>query len=158
MLGGHWCDIVLKGHAPTEDKIDDMKASFYEELERVSDKFPKCRMKIMLRDFNADVHIEDIFKPTIGNENLHKISNNNGIRFINSAISKNLTVKSTVFPHRNIHKFTWRCTEGKTYSQINHILADRRGHSSVLDVRSFRAADCDTDHYLVVAKLRRDWQ
>jgi hypothetical protein len=33
-------------------------------------------------------------------------------------------------------------------------LIDRRRHSSILDVRSFRAADCDTDHYLVVAKVR----
>ena len=33
-------------------------------------------------------------------------------------------------------------------------MIDGRWHSSVLDVRSFRRADCDTDHYLVVAKVR----
>jgi hypothetical protein len=33
-------------------------------------------------------------------------------------------------------------------------LIDRRRHSSILDVQSFRAADCDTDNYLVVAKVR----
>jgi hypothetical protein len=32
-------------------------------------------------------------------------------------------------------------------------LIDGRWYSSILDVRSFRAADCDTDHYLVVAKV-----
>jgi hypothetical protein len=31
-------------------------------------------MKILLGDFNAKVDREDIFKPTIGNENLHEIS------------------------------------------------------------------------------------
>jgi hypothetical protein len=34
------------------------------------------------------------------------------------------------------------------------MLIDRRQHSSVLDVRSFRAANRDTDHYLVASKVR----
>jgi hypothetical protein len=44
ILRGYWCDIVLDVHAPAEDKIDDIKDSFYEELECVFDKFPKYHM------------------------------------------------------------------------------------------------------------------
>jgi hypothetical protein len=69
ILRGLWCDIFLLNiHGRTEDKIDDANGRFYEELEHVFDKFPKCRMKIMLGDFNAKVGTEDIFKPTVGNE------------------------------------------------------------------------------------------
>jgi hypothetical protein len=97
---------------------------------------------------------ENIFKPTIGNESLHQDSNDNGVRIANFATSKNLVVKSTMFHHRNIHKYTWTSPDGQTHNQINHILVYRRWHSSILDVRSFRRADCDTVHYLVVAKVR----
>jgi len=58
-----------------------------------------------------------------------------------------------MFPHRNIHKYTWVSPDGRIHNQIDHILIDRRRHSSILDVRSFRGADCDTDHYLVVENL-----
>jgi hypothetical protein len=67
---------------------------------------------------------EDIFKPTIGNENLHEISNDNRVRVVKFATSKNLTVKSTTSPHRNIHKFTWISPDGKTHKKIDHILID----------------------------------
>jgi hypothetical protein len=42
----------------------------------------------------------------------------------------------------------------ETHYQIDHILVARQRHSNVLDVQSFRAADCDSDHCLVVAKFR----
>jgi exonuclease III len=83
ILRGCWCNIiVLNVHVPTGDKIDDIKDGFYEELEQVFDKFPKYHMKILFGDFNAKVGREDIFKPTIGNENLHAISNDNGVRVV----------------------------------------------------------------------------
>jgi exonuclease III len=103
-------------------KISDMKDSFCEELERLFDKFPKYHIKILLGDFNAKLGIEDIVKPTNEHESSHKIHNDNGVRVVNFAISKNLTVKSTMFPHHNIHKFTWTSPDGKTHNQIDHIL------------------------------------
>jgi hypothetical protein len=141
-------------HAPCEDKGDDAKGSFCEELGRVFDQFLRYDMKILLGDFNAKVGRENIFKPTIGNESLHEISSDGGVRVVNFATSKNLVVKSTMFPHRKIHKHTWASPEGNTHNQTDHVLIDRRRHSNILDVRSFRGADCDTDHYLVVAKVR----
>jgi hypothetical protein len=42
---------------------------------------------------------------------------------------------------------------GRLNNQIDHILIDRRWHLNILDVWSF-IADYDTDHYLVVAKVR----
>jgi hypothetical protein len=59
-----------------------------------------------------------------------------------------------MFPHRNIHKYTWSSPDGKTNNQTDHISIDRRWHSRILDVRSFRGDDCDTDQHLVVARVR----
>jgi hypothetical protein len=63
-------------------------------------------MIILLRESIAKVIREDISKPTIANESLHEISNVNGVRTANYATAKNLTVKSTMFPHRYILKYT----------------------------------------------------
>jgi hypothetical protein len=87
---------------------------------------------------------ESLFKPTIENESLHQDSNDNGVRIVNFAKSKNLVVKSTMFQHRNI----------QTHNQIDHILTDWRWNLSILVVRSFRGVNCDNDHYLMVAKVR----
>jgi hypothetical protein len=102
-----------------------VKDSFSEELECICDKFPKYHMKILLGDLNAKIGREGIFKLTIGNESLHKISNDNRVRAVNFATSKNLIVKSTMFPHCNIRKYTWTSPGGNTHNQIDHILMYR---------------------------------
>jgi hypothetical protein len=94
-----------------------MKDIFYKE-------FRKYHMNILLKDFSAKVGREDIFKPTVGNESLQETSNDNGVmcRPVNFPISENLTVKSMMFPHPNIHKYM--SSDGKTHNQFDHILVD----------------------------------
>jgi len=105
VLRGRWSNIIVVNvHAPSGKKSDEAKDSFYEELEQVFEQFLNYRMKMLLGDFNVKVGRENIFKPTIGQECLHQDRNDNGVRLVNFATSKNLVVKSTMLPHRNIHK------------------------------------------------------
>jgi hypothetical protein len=76
-------------HAPCEDTSDDIKDTFYGELGRVFDRFPRYEMKILLGNFNAKVGREDIFKPTIENESSHEISNDSGVRVVKLPAKKN---------------------------------------------------------------------
>ena len=67
VLRGRWRNIIVVNvHAPSEEKSDEAKDSFYDELEQVFDYFPKYHMNMLLGDINAKVGRENIFKPTIG--------------------------------------------------------------------------------------------
>jgi hypothetical protein len=109
---------------------------------------------ILLGDFNPKIGTADISRPTVGNKRLHKISNDNGVRVVDFATSKNLIIRRAIFPHCDIHKFTWTSPNGKTHSHTDRVLIDMRRHSVVLDIQSFRGVDCDTSHCLVVAEVR----
>jgi exonuclease III len=125
ILRGRWCNIiVLNVHAPCEDKVDDVKTSFCVEQGRVFVQFPRYDMKIIFGDFNAKVGRQNIFKLTTGNKSLQEISNDNGVRVVNFATSKNLTVKSTMLPYRKIHKYTWTSPERNTHNQIDNVLIE----------------------------------
>ena len=69
VLRGRWRNIILINvHAPSEEKSEESKDTFYEELEQVFYHFPKYHTKILLGDFNEKVERQSIFKPTIGQE------------------------------------------------------------------------------------------
>jgi hypothetical protein len=112
--------------APYEDYIDDVKDMFYGKVGCVLDQCPRYDMKILFGDFNGIVGREDILKLTIGNGSSHETSNDNGVRVVNFATSKNLVVKSTMFPHCSICKYTWTSPDGKTHNHIDHVLIHKQ--------------------------------
>jgi hypothetical protein len=76
----------------TKDNSDDSNDCSYEEKEQASDHYSKKHMNIVF-DFNVKLGREDIFKPTIRNESLHQVSNDNCVRIVKCVKKKSLFVK-----------------------------------------------------------------
>lgn len=111
-------------------------------------------MKILLGDFKAKIGQEVIYRPTIGKESLHKVPNDNGTRLINFAMTRNMVVSSTTFPHKDIHKETWVSPSGQIKNQIDHVIVNRRIKKCIMDVQSMRGSSAMSDHFIVRAKIK----
>lgn len=137
------------------------KNSFY-TLEATFDVLPINCIRLIVGDLNAQVGRETSFGQTIGKGSCHLTTNNNGQKIVDFCSSKDLIISSTYFPRKNIYKHTWSAPDGKTKSQIDHIIIDKRHKTSIRSIGSYRGADGDTDHFLVVAtfvlKLSVKWR
>ena len=122
-------------------------------MEEIYDSRPSD-IKMVLRDLNAKAGSEEIYQVLIERHSIHLNTINNGQRLVDFAAAENMVVSSTCFPHKAIHKQTWRSPDGKTNNQTYHILTDKRNASSILDVKSCRGASSDYNHFLVREKYR----
>ncbi|XP_042911563.1 uncharacterized protein [Parasteatoda tepidariorum] len=106
---------IICAHAPTEDRSDDEKETFYEELDKIFNDCPRHDRKLIIGDLNAKVGKESEFHSVIA---------------------------------------TWRAPDESFANQIDHVLIEARHYSNLLDVRTYKGANVDSDHFLVISKVR----
>jgi endonuclease/exonuclease/phosphatase family metal-dependent hydrolase len=118
------------------------------------DACPKHDVKLIIGDLNAQIGKEAVYYPTIGKEAFQQENNENGKRLIHFAASRNLFIGTTLFQHKDIQKITWRSPDVHHFSQIDHLLINSRQVSHLMDVRSHRHANIDSDHFLIMSRIR----
>ena len=118
------------------------------------DACPKHDVKLIIGDLNAQIGKEAIYYPTAGKEAFHQESNENGKRLIHLAAPRKMVIGTTLFPHKDIHKITWRPPEVDHFSQIDHLLIDSRHASNLMDARTHRCANVDLVQFLLMSRIR----
>jgi hypothetical protein len=88
--------------------------------------------KILLGNFSAEEGTE-VIKPTVENESLHEISNDNRVIAVNFATTK-ISEEYNV-QHCNIPKFTWTSPGGHAQSHLSYLDIQKMAFS-IIDVQS----------------------
>lgn len=101
---------IIVAYAPTEEADDDIKKSFYEDMNAITDTIPKHDVTIVMGDFNAKMGSDNRqWTAVIGPHGIG-VRNDNGKRLVEYCAENGLLIGGTLFQHKTIHKTTWKIT------------------------------------------------
>ena len=145
---------IIQCYAPTNDAEEEKKDDFYQQLQAVIDKRGAKDMTILMGDFNAKIGPDNTgYDNIMGTHGLGQM-NENGERFADLCALNQLVIGGSIFPHKRIHKVTWRSPDHVTENQIDHICSSQKFRRSWRDVRAMRGADVSSDHHLLITAVR----
>ena len=144
---------ILQVYAPTSSHDDVSVEEFYEQLQSAMDKIKKGDICVIMGDMNTKVGNSEDKKCRIGRFDLGD-RNERGDRLAEFCCANNLAVMNTCFEHHKRNLYTWKSPGDHYMNQIDYIMMNRRWKSSMMDVKTYPGADCDTDHVLLVAKMQ----
>lgn len=145
---------IVQCYAPTEDAEPDKKEEFYTQLTSTLQRIHKKDIVILMGDLNAKVGTDNTGVRNIMGKHGLGVKNNNGDRLIELCQTFGLVICGTIFPHKDIHKYTWTSPNGRTRNQIDHICISGTWRNSITDVRNRRGADIDSDHELLTGDFK----
>lgn len=160
-FSGNPAIVVLVVHAPTEDKPDKVKDSFYNKLTNCRNEVPPHSLIIIAGDFNARIGVDssEANPRVIGRHAYHKISNENGKRLVEFCETTDMRPTQTRFPHPASRLWTWqhpanRNKDNEHRSQIDHILINGKWINSIKNVRAYNTVELMSDHRIVSARIK----
>ncbi|XP_032239018.2 craniofacial development protein 2-like [Nematostella vectensis] len=145
---------IIQCYAPKNEADDEAKDDWYDHLTQVISRVPRHDMLLVIGDLNAKVGTDNTnYERAMGVYGCSTMNNNSEL-LADFCLNNDLVIGGTIFPHKNIHKLTWRSPDGRTLNQIDHIIINGKWRRSLLNVRVYRGADASSDHNLVVTSVK----
>ena len=143
---------VIQIYAPTTNAEEAKVEEFYEDLQDLLELTPKKDVLFIIGDWNAKVGSQEI-PGVIGKFGLG-VQNEAGQRLREFCQENTQVIANTIFQQHKRWFYTWTSPDGQYQNQIDYILCSWRQRSSIQSAKTRPGADCDSDHQLLIAKLR----
>ena len=146
---------IIQVYAPTTTNLEEDIDRFYGEVEKIIRKVPRRDILIVMGDFNAKVgkQTTDEYATVVGKGGLGT-GNEAGERLVEFCLDNELRLCNTWFEHHPRRLYTWTSPDGKTRNQIDYIAIAQKWADSIRNCKAYPGADCDSDHNLIIAKLK----
>ncbi|XP_065570214.1 craniofacial development protein 2-like [Artemia franciscana] len=145
---------IIQLYATDTARSDKECEQFYFQLQSVTDQTPKKDMLIVMADLNAITDNDQIDRRDVMGSHGHGRLNGRGERLISFCRENDLYITNSAFKHGHRRKVTWRSPNGVTENMIDYVLISKRWKSSIMDTVSLPGADFDSDHSLLMSKLK----
>lgn len=140
---------LISVYGPTMQRSQEEKEQFYEQLGDCLDDARNDKI-IVLGDLNARVGRDWSSWPSVIGKHGVGNMNSNGLMLLEFCSRYQLSVMGTMFQMKNSLKTTWQHPRSKHLHQIDHVLADPRAKQYINVTKIDPAADCFTDHKLLI--------
>jgi len=148
---------IIAVYAPTNEPGNEADTeAFYHSLQSVVSQVPPQDMMLLVGDFNARVGNDtEAWNGTLGRFGPEE-QNANGLKLLDFCTLNGLALTNTFFQHRPCHQYTWFHPAQSSYQGhlLDYVIVNRKFRSSILDTRVYRKTHLQSDHRLVVSKIR----
>ena len=142
---------VVNAYSLTETHgTDEQKRQFYANLKKAIAKTEKHQKLVIGGDFNTTTSIGRYKSNFDGKKILNDPDfNDNGSRLKLFCMTHKLSILSTFFKHRLLHRNTWYSNDKRTKKVIDYILAEKYVQQFTTDCKVYLGFEVETDHRLL---------
>jgi len=144
--------LIMQVYMPTSEYEDDEVEKLYDTTEEILEEDGKGDTNIILGKWNSIVGDESYWN-IVGSHGLGRWDQR-GQMPIDFCERNGLIVTNTWFKKPKRRLYTWKAAGDWSRHQLDYILVKHRFRNSVKDVQTLNGADTDSDHNLLVAKVR----